>query len=837
MLSPFAAVPHNVPRPATPFVGRAPELALIAQHLADPDCRLLTLVGPGGIGKTRLALEAATRQLADFTEGVFLVRLENISDAAFIAPAIADVLGLPLQGQQDPVIQVSTYLRARTVLLVMDNFEHVLSGAEVLTAILADGPGVKCLVTTQELLGLQEEWVLALGGLPVPGGTTVAELEASSAGQLFVQRAWRLRATFALTEEDATAVQRICRLVSGLPLGIELAAAWVKILSCAEIAQEIERNLDFLHTSLRNVPERHRSMRAVFEYSWHRLTTEERRVLRQLAVFRSGFGREAAEAVVGAGLPVLAALADKSLLQVIPGGRYERHLLLWRYAAEKLAEVPGEQEAAQERHGMYYAGFLEQRAEALRGAGPQAALAEIDAEIENVRAAWHWMLAERRLAEIARSVDSLESFYDTHGWYGEGEEAFGQAVAALERPDLPPTGGIGRLLGQVLARQGGFRARQGRLAEAAGLLERSLSVLQPLHADSDRAYACLRLGAVVAQQGEYAQAMRYHQESLALARHSGDRWGVMHALNALGLDASKLGDHHESRRRYEESLALARDLGDQRMVARTLNYLGYMLCRAGHPDEAQPLLWESLALARDLGDQGLIPYILGSLGQAAYALGDYAEAEQRSQASLGQAVDLGDRMLMTYNLLRLGETECGQGNYAAAQDYFKQGLRTAMEIAALPLALAALIGLADVRAHGGDPLAAAELVAHSLRHPATEQPDRRRAERLLAALVADLGAEVVAAAQQQGTARPLLAVVEEVLGTRLPQSLADLLQTPDFAVTLDVRQQARQVEEITTTDFFAQLSEKAAALRSEIADEDGPPPDGPPLKDELEIKN
>jgi hypothetical protein len=317
--------------------------------------------------------------------------------------------------------------------------------------------------------------------------------------------------------------------------------------------------------------------------------------------------------------------------------------------------------------------------------------------------------------------------------------------------------------------------------------------------------------------------MHYHQESLTLARRSGDRWGVMHALNALGLDTAKLGNHGESRRRYQESLALARALGDQRMVARTLNYLGYMLCRAGHPDEAQPLLLESLALARDLGDQGLIPYIVGSLGQAAYARGDYTEAEQRSQASLAQAVDLGDRMLMTYNLLRLGETAGGQGNDGAAHDYFRQGLGTAMEIAALPLALAALIGLAEVRARAGDGRAATVLVAHSLRHPATEQPDRRRAERLLAALTTDLGADAVAAAQQQGHARPLLAVVEEALGTRLPQSLADLLQTPDFAVTLDVRQQARQVEEITTTDFFAQLSEKAAALRAEMADEDSPP--------------
>jgi tetratricopeptide (TPR) repeat protein len=324
--------------------------------------------------------------------------------------------------------------------------------------------------------------------------------------------------------------------------------------------------------------------------------------------------------------------------------------------------------------------------------------------------------------------------------------------------------------------------------------------------------------------------MHDHQESLALARVSGDPWGVMHALNALGLDAAKLGDYAGSRRRYEESLDLARDLGDQRMVARILNYLGYMLCRADQPAEAEPLLQESLTLAMDLGDQGLIPYVLGSLGQAAYTRGDYAEAEARSQDSLEQAEALGDRMLMTYNLQRLGETATAQGTYRVAGYYFRQGLRTAMEIAALPRALAALIGLAEVQAQAqtGNRLAAAGLVAHPLRHPATEQTDRHHAERLLAALTAEWGTEAVAAAQQRGQAQPLLAVVEDVLGTRLPQSLADLLQPPEFAVILDVQQQARQVEEITETDFFAELRARAAALRSEFSDDlDSPSPDQP----------
>ncbi len=809
--------PHNLPPPASPFVGREDELMRIAQYLDNPACRLLTLVGPGGAGKTRLAVEAASRRLPHLADGAFLIRLEALEEPAFIVPTIADALGVPLQGQQEPRGHLLNYLRSRHTLLVLDNFEHVVAGATLLPEILASAPGVQILTTSREQLKLEEEWVLPVEGFPLPTGRTVESLEAESAGRLFLQRARRVHGAFDPSRADVANICRICGMVGGLPLGIELAATWIKMLSCAEIAQEIERSLDFLNSSLRNVPARHRSLRAVFEYSWQLLTDDERRVFRQLAVFRGGFRREAAAAVAGARLPVLAALADKSLLEVTPGGRYERHLTLWQFADEKLAEAGEEHAAVQARHATYYAAFLEERTESLRGAQPQEALAEIDAEIENIRLAWQWALDQRSMVEIAQSVESLEAFYDTRGWYREGADAFARAVTALGGAEAAATGEHSRLLGSVLARQGSFCQRRGELEAAEAWLQQSLLLLRPLPAPRDLAYTLQRLGQVVAQRGEYTRARAYHEESLECARGSDDRRGVMHALNALGLDAEKLGEFVEARHRYEASLALARDLADLRMVARISNYLGYMLCTAGDPDAALPFLRKSLDLVQELDDAGLLPYVLGSLGQAAFARGELDAARRFTESSLEQAQAQGDRMLMTYALLRLGRIAVAKHDGPQAEAYFHQGLQTAMEIAAVPRALAALVGLADVRALAGDAGGALELLEQPLRHPATDHAARLRAEALQEQLLQALSPAAAAAAQARGRDRSLVEVVEALLGIRLPTSLAGLLAIPEFVVEIDLTRQAQQVEEITGLEVFTTLGASADQWRREVA--------------------
>lgn len=312
---------NNLPAQTTSFIGREEELALIAQYLGNPSCRFLTIIGLGGIGKTRLALQsaAAPHQLR---QGVCFVGLASISSPEFLISTIASALKFPLYGRGDPKTQLINYLSDKEMLLVLDNFEHLITGAGLLVEILQRAPHLKILVTSRERLSLQEEWILDLQGLTFPEGEDIVLLENYSAVQLFLQRAQQVQADFWLRYLDKPAVVRICRLVEGMPLGIELAAAWIRTFSCREIAEEIEKNYDFLITSLQNIPKRHHSLQAVFEHSWGLLSEEERNVFSRLSVFWGGFSRKSAEQVVGASAFLLSALVDKSLLRRTDTDRY-----------------------------------------------------------------------------------------------------------------------------------------------------------------------------------------------------------------------------------------------------------------------------------------------------------------------------------------------------------------------------------------------------------------------------------------------------------------------------------------------------------------------------------
>jgi len=416
--------PHNLPPQPTAFVGRETELAEIARYLNNPQAQVLTLVGPGGIGKTRLALQAAARCVepetnfeARFANGVFLVPLADVGMAEtsaaqnFLIAAMADALGFSFQGPIHPQAQLLNHLREKRMLLILDNMEPLVAEARPLVDILQLAPGVKLLVTSRVRLNLREEWLLEVEGLDYPRttspGTDERELEAYSAVTLFVQQARRLQAGFTLTGADAPAVVRICRLVSGVPLGIELAASWLRVLACAEIAAEIEQGLDFLTSTLQNIPERHRSLRAVFDYSWNLLSPSEQAVFQQLAIFRGGFQRETAAHVVDASLPMLAGLVDKSLLRRTAQGRYEMHDLLRQYAEEKLLTNPVESEGVRDRHCRYYAEFMVRHKPQLKGEDPQVALTTLSAERENVRAAWNWAVEHRKAAELDMFMECL----------------------------------------------------------------------------------------------------------------------------------------------------------------------------------------------------------------------------------------------------------------------------------------------------------------------------------------------------------------------------------------------------------------------------------------------
>jgi predicted ATPase len=597
------------------------------------------------------------------------------------------------------------------MLLVLDNFEHLLRESDLLVDILETAPGVKLMVTSQERLNLQAEWVLEVSGMRVPEEDEREGLEEYSSVRLFIQNAQRAQADFSLTEEDKPYIVRICRLVGGMPLGIQLASAWVRLLSCQEIVREIEHNLDFLATSLRDLPERHRSLRVVFDHSWSLLSDEERRVYRQLSVFHGGFRRPAAEAVARASLSVLSTLVDKSFLHRHSSGWYEIHEVLRQYAAEKLHECPPEEEETHTRHGEYYATFLEPKLNSLKGSKQREAAMEIGEEIENLRASWRWAIEHGRIDIIEKSSESLYRFYEMRGWVAEGEAAFERAVEGLTRLKQktagPPPNPLELTLAKVMSREGALCSRLGLSGKAHQLLQRSLVIFRRVEDGEQIAFTLNYLGTLARLRGDYTEARHLWQESLAIFRHLGDRWGVAWTLNFWGHMVGEQGDHLEAKQMLQESLTIHQELGNQRGMAGALNSLGYVMYLLGEYMEARSLLQKSLVIRREVGYRRGIAISLSYLGQVAEALNELQESRK----------------------------------------YFQEALRLAVEIRDVPLALSILVGLATSLAKEGQPQESLELLYFPLHHPGTGQEARNKAQQLFNHLEAQLPTEAIMISQ------------------------------------------------------------------------------------------
>jgi predicted ATPase/DNA-binding SARP family transcriptional activator len=782
--------PHNLPTHLTPFINREGELAELAQLLDNPTCRLLTLLGPGGIGKSRLAIRAARQAAARvatnlaFTNGIFLILLAGVSAVDFLIPAIAEALNFAFHGPEDPQIQLLNYLREKEMLLVLDSFEHLLAGARFLVEILTKAPGVKLLVTSRERLNLHGEWLYEVRGLAVPETQNAARLEEYSAAQLFLQSARRVQRDFALSAEKNPSVVRLCQLVEGLPLGLELAASWVRLLSCEDIVQELGRSLGFLTTSLQNVPARHRSIRAVFDHSWDLLSVEERSVFRRLSVFQGGFRREAAERVAGASLPLLAALVDKSLLHWRAEGRYELHELLRQYAAENLAEIPEEKEATQDRHGLYYLEFLRQQESRLKSSQQQQAMAEIRAEVDNVRLAWQRAVAHKRAREMGQAATSLRLFYDAQNWYYEAEAIFRQAAQALARGEgLEEEWERDIAWGQVLAQQGWFLLRLGLMGKAKELFQQSLTLLRRFGAKAELADTFQNLSMVAWVVGDYIEAKSLLRESLMIFREQESLWGIALCLASLGMVAQSLGNYGEAKHLMQQGLEIFKEIGDLRLTALALSYLSPVAYMLGEYTAAKKWLQESLTLSREIGDYWNIAQCLNHLGAMTYQddAADWVEAKRLHEESLTIYQKLGDRWGKAVSLNYLGYMTCALADYPAAKQYFLAALQLAIEGQITPIALDALVGLAtllvrqpavsenlsglpDLTGLGSTVKErAVELLVLVLNHPASSHEVKDKAQRLLAKLEAELPPQVIAAAQERGRARKLEEVAAEIL--------------------------------------------------------------------------
>ncbi|RPJ24915.1 MAG: helix-turn-helix domain-containing protein [Chloroflexi bacterium] len=776
-----------LPRPKTqflrspePLIGREFELAEITRFIKDPKCRLLTLTGAGGIGKTRLALEAVAQLQTDFEYGAIFIHLAPLSGRDQIVTAIADALGFVLYSASDRSVQLIAHLHNKELLLVLDNFEHLLNQKECTSLpgdLLQGAPLVKLLVSSREPLQLQAEWVFEVRGLPVPGIDKPNLVETSSAVKLFVQRAQQTRAGFEPTPKDRAAIRQICQLVDGMPLAIEMAAAWTRTLSCSEIAHEIQSNINFLTTSARDVTERHRSIRATLDYSWKLLSAEEQTALRRLSVFKGGFTREAAEYVAGADLSALSGLVAKSLLHRTESGRYDLHELVRQFSLDYLLKNESEYVETQDRHSEYYSQLLQRRGDGFKSMDQPRVGAELAAEIANLRQAWRWAGERGQALQVGQAADTLFWLYESRCDCREGVPLFGYVAKSLEVgspsargavPDPDQIHDIARA--RVMAYQGFFCLRQGRHPQSRELLQKSLEILRPLAqggsstAEDALPYTLAFLGMVTAALGDYAGGSRHLYEGLEMKRASNDLWGIAFCLRQLGLLAYYQGAYDEAHRLLRESLDVSRAIGNSWAVAYSLDFLGTAAYAQGAYAEAERFLREGLALSQAVGDRFTTAYALNGLGLVKKALGDYAEGRQQLEDSIAIWREIGDQGSLAQSLNNLGDVLLEMDNGTEARKCFLEALAVAKSAGLVPVMLDALFGSASLRATEGSMDFALRTLAFIKDHPAGIETTKKRAERLYSQLQSELPMVESRAGTQTFGEEVFHQLVDEVLG-------------------------------------------------------------------------
>lgn len=734
-----------LPTPLTPFIGRERELADLAQLLADPNCRCLTLVAPGGMGKTRLALQVAANLRSEFAHGAAFVQLAATRSAELVAPAIADALGFSFYGPTSPRSQLVNYLRDKQMLLVLDNVEQLTDAAELFIELLQRAPGIKLLLTSREPLNVQGEWIFEVAGLEVPAGEREEQFEASSAVALFMQRARRMRAGFALNPQERAAVVRLCRLVEGMPLALELAATWTKTLSAPEIVAEIERSLDFLSASLRDLPERHRSIRAVFDHSWHVLPLEEQRVLAKLSVLRGDFSREAAEQIAGASLSLLAALVTKSLVRRTAAGRYDLHELVRQYASRRLSENATDEAAARAQHSRYYLALLQKSDADLFGHAQGQAVAALNADIENVRQAWQWA-ARHHIEALVPATRPLYWYYDLRNLSREGAALFESAIASA--PTIAGDAARELAAGQWRAFQAMFAYRENRLADAEQFLAASFALLEKHGTRPELVDALWIRGQIGWASGKFGEAARCLQRALDLP---GTRspWQTAICYIMLGNVEFEQGKDADSYRTLTESLRVARAQGDPTLIAYAISSLTRHANQRARIAELEPLAREACELAKESGNRFAVALSLAQLAQLVWAKGDVAQAKRLCQESIAVCRDQGDDWWLSAALNQLGNFEMASGHLPEAEDNILEAIQVARRGEFHANALDALVSLAAVRARTGDAASAMEIVAMVLQDPATKHRARTRAEKLRADLAARLSPHELASAQKQ----------------------------------------------------------------------------------------
>ncbi|UCH24388.1 MAG: tetratricopeptide repeat protein [Trueperaceae bacterium] len=814
---------HNLPGQITPFIGREFEITALTGLLLDPSFSLVSIVAPGGMGKTRLAIEVGNRIGSHFQHGVTFVELAPLGDGADIVAAIAEAAGYHFQQSgRSQKQQVKDYLANKEILLILDNFEHLLDGANIVTELLSSAPRLKILVTSRQRIDQAGETLFNLHGMSLPASGSHEEAAQAPAVELFRQYARRVRPDFELTAENLHHVVEICRLLQGMPLGILLAAQWVTILTSNEIVSEIEAGLDILEAEGNELPERLRSMRAVLDQSWNMMTDEEQWVFMKLSVFRGGFRREAGRHIAGAGLRQLQTLTNKGLIERDgEQNRFYIHELLRQYATEQL-ERSGQSRQVAHDHSRYYLTFLGAQAAHLKGAEQYATLRLIEADFENIRDGWEDAVDARDYDLLGTALEAMHLVCLLLSRLESGKALFDKA-----RQGLAPKAGedphpIWLALGIRF-----YSAEEGH-SVLPERLEVSLLQARERNDRSELAYCLHTLATISHYVGQDPQqAIAQYEECVDIYRGIGEKYYLAQTLSRLGEAYQLLGRTDMTRTLVNDALQLQREIGDQMGEAETLpalamtaylageydvgvdylaqtkkislrtNYrvgvatgnlfMGWMLASKGEFVQGRELLQQALDTALDIVDYSTQAWAYTFLAFIESVSGNQTEAEEHLSRAESIETDpfkqtgAGNPFLHLQVAFTKAFLECNKSNYDDARLRLTQSLQMSILRAGHPYMIHCLALAIPLSVHDGSPEITATLFGLIESQSAWSNGWMKHwalLSRVQAEVVADLGEAAFEAANARGTASSLSATAEEVLRAFEPEDIALEARTP-----------------------------------------------------------
>jgi predicted ATPase len=753
----------NLPSQPTPFIGRQQEIRGVSELLQKNDVQLVTLVGSGGTGKSRLALQVAAGLVSDFPDGVYFVDLAPIEDTELILSSIAHICGVREVGGQSLAKTLQRYFSSRSILLIMDNFEQLIDGAQILGPLIEAAPGLKLIVTSREALNLREEWLYPLSGMPYPSLMDEDHISDYGAVQLFESIAQRVRPDFSLSAEREGVIQ-ICQLVEGTPLALELAASWVKSMQTEAIAREIRRNISILSTRLRNIPQRHRSMQAIFRQSWEYLTDNQREVFARLSVFRGGFQSEAAEEVAGSTVPVLTEMVDKSLLRWGADGRYSIHELLRLFAETQLRKSRDEDGAAHNKHCAYFASFLRGIRNDMFRERHLEAVTEIETELENVKAAFSWAIENNLDSEIPVMVQLLYEFGDTRGRYQETNTLLSQAEVPLE--STPRSRQQQLVASQLLLIKAWRAIRIGELKRGRELAEHSATILEenglePLTGFGADPLGCL--GVAANALGNYEEAVRYGELTRKRAESKGDGMNLQLAWYILSNAASNQGQYPEAHDYARRAQLVAEEQRSHWFLAYILSDMGRIDQVLGHLDKARANFQRSLQIREEFKDPEGMALALTQLGQLALEEKEYMEAEQYFSQSHDLYHEIGDRGGLARALSGLAKTAKKTGRNKDASRSFAEALGITTEMGYTPLSLSLLEEIGELLLAVNETYEGIMLLSAVASNPRSSHEVRENSHETLSEIEKNYPPDRFTAATTQGQEVELEEVINDAL--------------------------------------------------------------------------